>query len=158
MLKIRRPLGRLIFNMGIAIPGKTVFLIETAPRCFLSNRHPLALSRGKTRMLKTIIVFELECNNRQHSTAHIFVAQYQNPSLFPHTSLVRVALQRHHNERDGVSNHRCLNCLQLHWQRQWYNTIHFHVIFYRKHCDSNNANTWPSLLIICATFRAEQVP
>ena len=34
MLKIRRPLGRLIFNMGIAIPGKTVFLIETAPRCY----------------------------------------------------------------------------------------------------------------------------
>ena len=32
MLKIRRPLGRLIFNMGIAIPGKTVFLIETAIR------------------------------------------------------------------------------------------------------------------------------
>ena len=32
MLKIRRPLGRLIFNMGIAIPGKTVFLIELAPR------------------------------------------------------------------------------------------------------------------------------
>ena len=31
MLKIRRPLGRLIFNMGIAITGKTVFLIETAP-------------------------------------------------------------------------------------------------------------------------------
>ena len=31
MLKIRRPLGRLIFNMAIAIPGKTVFLIETAP-------------------------------------------------------------------------------------------------------------------------------
>ena len=32
MLKIRRPLGRLIFNMGIATPGKTVFLIEMAPR------------------------------------------------------------------------------------------------------------------------------
>ena len=31
MLKIRRPLWRLIFNMGTAIPGKTVFLIETAP-------------------------------------------------------------------------------------------------------------------------------
>ena len=31
MLKIRRPLGRLIFNIGIAIPGKTVFLIEMAP-------------------------------------------------------------------------------------------------------------------------------
>ena len=37
MLKIRRPLGRLIFNMGIAIPGKTIFLIETAPwSCFYS--------------------------------------------------------------------------------------------------------------------------
>ena len=33
MLKIRRPLGRLIFNMGIAMPGKTVFLIETGPCC-----------------------------------------------------------------------------------------------------------------------------
>ena len=31
MLKIRRPLGRLIFNMGIAIPDKTIFLIEMAP-------------------------------------------------------------------------------------------------------------------------------
>ena len=59
--KIRRPLGRLIFNMGIAIPGKTVFLIETAPRCtpvvknrqiiqiyfdvFYNNQH----NRGWTR-------------------------------------------------------------------------------------------------------------
>ena len=39
MLKIRRPLGRLIFNMGIAIPGKTVFLIETAP--WLQQTHKL---------------------------------------------------------------------------------------------------------------------
>ena len=38
MLKIKRPLGRLIFNMGIAIPGKTVFLIETAP-CSLLGSH-----------------------------------------------------------------------------------------------------------------------
>ena len=37
MLKIRRPLGRLIFNMGIAIPGKTVFLIETAPRWYVTT-------------------------------------------------------------------------------------------------------------------------
>ena len=47
MLKIRRPLGRLIFNMGIAIPGKTVFLIETAPRILQSgnetNDTPMAL-------------------------------------------------------------------------------------------------------------------
>ena len=36
MLKIRRPLGRLIFNMGIAIPGKTVFLIEPIPHVLFS--------------------------------------------------------------------------------------------------------------------------
>ena len=34
MLKIRRPTGRLIFNMGIPIPGKTVFYIETGPWYF----------------------------------------------------------------------------------------------------------------------------
>ena len=34
MLKIRRPLGRLIFNMGITIPDKTIFLIETPPCVF----------------------------------------------------------------------------------------------------------------------------
>ena len=40
MLKIRRPSGRLIFNMGIAIPGKTVFLIETAPRWMITWTPP----------------------------------------------------------------------------------------------------------------------
>ena len=43
MLKIRRPLGRLIFNMGIAIPGKTVFLIETAPSMMLFLTIVIAL-------------------------------------------------------------------------------------------------------------------
>ena len=38
MLKIRRPLGRLILNMGITIPGKTVFLIETAPWLFQNRK------------------------------------------------------------------------------------------------------------------------
>ena len=41
MLKIRRPLGRLIFNMGIAIPGKTVFLIETAPWSLLDKKQSI---------------------------------------------------------------------------------------------------------------------
>ena len=45
MLKIRRPLGRLIFNMGIAIPGKTVFLIETAP--WLVTLRPAFISTSK---------------------------------------------------------------------------------------------------------------
>ena len=57
MLKIRRPLGRLIFNMGIAIPGKTVFLIEMAPRqhlqrpCMKWNNSSLITDH----LLKTVI-------------------------------------------------------------------------------------------------------
>ena len=43
MLKIRRPLARLIFNMGIAIPGKTVFLIETAPSTLSNGNHRVSL-------------------------------------------------------------------------------------------------------------------
>ena len=48
MLKIRRPLGRLIFNMGIAIPGKTVFLIETAPRCSSEQLGAGAMDQSHT--------------------------------------------------------------------------------------------------------------
>ena len=50
MLKIRRLLGRLIFNMGIAIPGKTVFLIETAPSFHSADQisiAPIACFRQK---------------------------------------------------------------------------------------------------------------
>ena len=43
MLKIRRPLGRLIFNMGIAIPCKTIFLIETAPWVLIWTNDSLLL-------------------------------------------------------------------------------------------------------------------
>ena len=49
MLKIRRLLGRLIFNMGIAIPGKTVFLIETAPRV-------LCLARPLVEVLAVVVL------------------------------------------------------------------------------------------------------
>ena len=36
-VKDKTAVRRLIFNMGIAIPGKTVFLIETAPRSHTSD-------------------------------------------------------------------------------------------------------------------------
>ena len=56
MLKIRRPLGCLIFNMGIAIPGKTVFLIETAPRslsywCCIPLRHTVNTWRNRDAII-----------------------------------------------------------------------------------------------------------
>ena len=58
MLKIRRPLGRLIFNMGIAIPGKTVFLIETAPWwVFQSTYEHLNLRALKFSPVDKIYIF-----------------------------------------------------------------------------------------------------
>ena len=60
MLKIRRPLGRLIFNMGIAIPGKTVFLIETAPRP-LSLRMTYFQARHPPSFLANFSRYKLRC-------------------------------------------------------------------------------------------------
>ena len=45
MLKIRRPLGRLIFNMGITIPGKTIFLTEMAPWIHLNHVSKMGLRK-----------------------------------------------------------------------------------------------------------------
>ena len=62
MLKIRRPLGRLIFNMGIAIPGKTVFLIETAPwipHAYLSSARCLPLEIFVNPCNLTLIKFHI---------------------------------------------------------------------------------------------------
>ena len=70
MLKIRRPLGRLIFNMGIAIPGKTVFLIETAPSTFARSYWNCVKtksqwhSRGYSGQLTT----RLECTGVNFNT------------------------------------------------------------------------------------------
>ena len=50
MLKIRRPLGRLTFNMGIAIPGKTVFLIETAPSFSIRGHINQGISYSMTQI------------------------------------------------------------------------------------------------------------
>ena len=57
MLKIRRPLGRLIFNMGIAIPGKTVFLIETAPSSASKRVTPVPYSQLLRRRWDLFLTF-----------------------------------------------------------------------------------------------------
>ena len=66
MLKIRRPLGRLIFNMGIAIPGKTVFLIETAPCGLFRVEAKIWPNVVLLLILPVEIIlakFDLKCNN-----------------------------------------------------------------------------------------------
>ena len=60
MLKIRRPLGRLVFNMGIAIPGKTVFLIETAPRLsILADWYKCTADTFNLEWLSVHLIFDI---------------------------------------------------------------------------------------------------
>ena len=68
MLKIRRPLGRLIFNMGIAIPGKTVFLIETAPRQYEYDSSNSSVP-GVTQPIKRTNVPKTRIQNDNHKIA-----------------------------------------------------------------------------------------
>ena len=97
MLKIRRPLGRLIFNMGIAIPGKTVFLIETAPSSlFTAVFHnnfswALVVIMCKVWVLIKIGRFDELCISLQHSHRHNWllvyvwtILEWMFPSLINH--------------------------------------------------------------------------
>ena len=73
MLKIRRPLGRLIFNMGIAIPGKTVFLIETAPRISsLNNMYNITFPRLRELWLQVNDIFHFDPELIQLPTLQTF--------------------------------------------------------------------------------------
>ena len=71
MLKIRRPLGRLIFNMGIAIPGKTVFLIETAPRCKHVSMNIAGITLHCLQVSSAILTIFAQITNRQTSSAQL---------------------------------------------------------------------------------------
>ena len=88
MLKIRRPLGRLIFNMGIAIPGKTVFLIETAP-CWL----PVNSAHKGTEMPRAY-----RCHNFILDRTTLLILSILKIPLITHlnTYLVGVHLHRYH--------------------------------------------------------------
>ena len=63
MLNIRRPLGRLIFNMGIAIPGKTVFLIETAP--WLHTVYPKKYAHGFVVLCFVVVMQSFIMNSHE---------------------------------------------------------------------------------------------
>ena len=58
MLKIRRPLGRLIFNMEIAIPGKTAPDYSNASEVTVTNM-------GKHKFSKNLLCYH---NKTKHDT------------------------------------------------------------------------------------------
>ena len=120
MLKIRRPLGRLIFNMGIAIPGKTVFLIEMAPwplwnwsswtTPWASFTQTLGPKQNDCHFAydKCILLNKNNCTSIQNSLKFVPNGPIYQVIIGSDDGLT---LQWHYNERDGVSNHPPHDCL-----------------------------------------------
>ena len=107
MLKIRRPNGRLIFNMGIPIPGKDGLYIETGCRSLLHiSYHYLQYI-----YIHIYMVQSFKCISRFHGQSyagplHTFLLlDHMQASLWP---MVRVTSF----ERHCVSNHGTI-CSQL---------------------------------------------
>ena len=92
MLKIRRPLGRLIFNMGIAIPGKTVFLIETAPYKPIQMQQVLTFLGNILNLLKYPCVIKVSSYLWVYSSVYGHRDDYQSHSI--------TEKERHHSPGD----------------------------------------------------------
>ena len=106
MLKIRRPLGRLIFNMGIAIPGKTVFLIETAP-WFRSVSHRLVYG--------TLDISSVVCNWNYPDINYIYIRQSTGCRLLCHNIMTTQPIS-------CICSHTCvcwLSSLTQHCDSWW---------------------------------------
>ena len=88
MLKIRRPLGRLIFNMGIAIPGKTVFLIETAPRSFICATKGLLFTYNNIAVVWHDTALVSHCHYEQFSN----VEELHNQYVFPFKEPLKLSM------------------------------------------------------------------
>ena len=99
MLKIRRPLGRLIFNMGIAIPGKTVFLIETA------LRMPGITVIMQTRSLQTY--YDIPGSNYLTDKITSLYIKILQSHILPHDHGVRVSISHQITDNIWVRSQRC---------------------------------------------------
>ena len=118
MLKIRRPLGRLIFNMGIAIPGKTVFLIETAPRYqYISLLIAQSSNELKWYNLITIATYHIKEAFQMISHLNFIVCQSfdMNVDSFPCTNNVNT-WKIYLNKYLCVSYHKLNPTNTLYWE------------------------------------------
>ena len=102
MLKIRRPLGRLIFNMGIAIPGKTVFLIETAP-CIQERLHLVIVALLSMRKcIKTSSSFVMY---PRHLKWRLFIWSMKDHTHFRSLSISTMFILILHHTRKYLNKH-----------------------------------------------------
>ena len=94
MLKIRRPLGRLIFNMGITIPGKTVFLIETAP-CFWHNTAHSMIGHPNDIVVTHISELPIVGIEQSPLRSHYFTQRPYITAIIPYNNIQRQYIEFH---------------------------------------------------------------
>ena len=172
MLKIRRPLGRLIFNMGIAIPGKTVFLIETAPWHLkfwrygetsqaLAPQH-IAQSRGSESSLQTTfpntLFWKKKNGFRFKSSLIFFYGLIDNKSLLGQVmawcrigdkSVLEPNLVFHISDFPSKSTHR-YSLTSWVW-------CFMTLFFCRSYCRINPTDTWRNNNVIIMSKRRRDV-
>ena len=136
MLKIRRPLGRLIFNMGIATPGKTVFLIETAPWMWVFRRkwkHNLFLSVSEIMdvdhlcsQLFSLSVWFVSRHGLANTIGYFLLTVQTFPKCFIEFQCQVVKINTFFPSQDNIviMTSRKLHCVHL--QSIWTKTKHDH--------------------------------
>ena len=82
MLKIRRPTGRLIFNMGIPIPGKTVFYIETGPCILFRQSINKKIYNEITDPDGRYIILDIEIEGLRMTLANIYAPNEDDTSFY----------------------------------------------------------------------------
>ena len=117
MLNIRRPLGPLIFNMGIAIPVKTVFLIETAPRLLQSEECQMEVgnyldyhwSRFLIYFIMTGLLRKITGWHHEMWTLSTLLALCEGNHWSLVDSLPKEPVMQSFDVSFDVSQHKCLN-------------------------------------------------
>ena len=142
MLKIRRPLGRLIFNMGNAIPGKTVFLIETAPwvfRTILTQEYGHRLLLWYPTLWKIFPVESDDFKGRSYAVyvrsthwsnlvlPEILSATYCDPELLGYSASLNAKLIVHQHMSQwtlGLMQHTCICDPSLTGENDHFSIVH----------------------------------
>ena len=127
MLKIRRPTDRLIFIMGIPIPGKTVFYIETGP-CFLGySRY------GYVSMGMIVPIDKKQKRNTSNECWHIYLWDLDlSPHPWPSSCIFKVRFW--HSRISGIERAiRRKRCESIEsWTHYMYVTVRISKVKFRK--------------------------
>ena len=118
MLKIRRSHDRLIFNMGIPIPGKNGLYIETGPRCCFNGTVMLSIywspdlcsiygsiicASHIAQVISELLQLEMDCTwNHRLGTHNV---SHDNWPYLCHQELISLCIQEWYQTMANSAHH-----------------------------------------------------